>query len=63
MRLGVSAATMKRLEALEQTKGTNRPIALFPRLMQVDEWESTAAPAQKILKQNVKSHNPPTITA
>jgi hypothetical protein len=49
----LSATTLKRLEALEQQRGQSRPAAMFPRLVQVDEWGALASQMQRILKGNV----------
>lgn len=59
MRTRIPASTLKRLEALEQKQGKHRPVAMFPRLMSVDEWGELAAKMQAILKDNVKTHAPP----
>ena len=59
MRARVSATTLKRLEALEQEQGSNRPVAMFPRCMSVDEWGDLASQMQAILKANIKENGPP----
>lgn len=59
MRTRIPASTLKRLEALEQKQGKYRPVAMFPRLVSVDEWGELAAKMQAILKDNVKTHAPP----
>ncbi|GAB2190478.1 hypothetical protein MAH1_20860 [Sessilibacter sp. MAH1] len=54
MRTRIPASTLKRLEALEQKQGKNRPVMMLPRLVyDVDEWEAIAAPMQFRLKENV----------
>lgn len=53
MKAKLSAATLKRLEALEQQRGHQRPVAMFPRLVPVDEWDALASQMQRILKGNV----------
>jgi len=55
----LSAATLKRLEALEQQRGQQRPVAMFPRLVPVDEWEAVAARMQAELKANITKDCPP----
>ena len=47
------ATTLKRLAALEKMRGTHRPLAMFPRIISVDDWERLAFPMQRILKVNV----------
>lgn len=59
MRVRVSAATLKRLEALERQKGERRPAMLVPRLVSCDEWEALAAPSQLLLKENVVKYVAP----
>ena len=59
MRARIPASTLKRLESLEQKQGKNRPVALFPRLVSLDEWGELAAKMQGILKANVKTAAPP----
>ena len=59
MRARVSSATLKRLQSLEQRKVKNRPVAMFPRLVAIDEWGELAGQMQAILKQNVKLDTAP----
>lgn len=59
MKARLSAATLKRLEALEQQRGQNRPAAMFPRLVQVDEWGALASQMQAELKKNIKKDEAP----
>lgn len=59
MRTRIPASTLKRLEALEQKAGKNGPVAMFPRLVSVDEWGELASQMQSILKANVKTDDPP----
>lgn len=59
MRARVSAATLKRLEALERQRGEQRPVAMFPRLLPVDDWGELAAQMQAILKENIRKDEAP----
>lgn len=61
MRKKIPAALIKRVEKLEQERGTkkHRPVAMFPRLMSVDEWGELAGQMQAILKENVKKDTAP----
>jgi hypothetical protein len=59
MRARVSMATLKRLEALEQSRGQRKIVALFPELMAVDEWGALAVRMQGELKTNVKKDSAP----
>lgn len=59
MKAKLSATTLKRLEALEQQRGQQRPVAMFPRLVPVDEWGAIAANMQAELKANIKKECPP----
>ncbi len=59
MKARVSTATLKRLEALEQQRGQQRPVAMFPRLVPVDEWDALASKMQRILKANVVKDEAP----
>lgn len=59
MRTRIPASTLKRLEALEQKQGKNRPVMLVPKMLPVDEWGELAAKMQGILKANVKTALPP----
>lgn len=61
MRKKIPASLIKRVEALEQERKTQsaRPVALFPRLVSVDEWEALASRAQTILKENIKEDSAP----
>lgn len=59
MRARVSATTLKRLEALEQQQGTRRPVAMFPRLVSVDDWGELAEQMQAVLKKNVREDTAP----
>lgn len=59
MKARVSMATLKRLEGLEQARGQRKVVALFPKLMPVDEWGVIAASMQTELKANIKKDCPP----
>lgn len=59
MRTRIPASTLKRLEALEQKQGKNRPVMLVPKMFPVDEWGELAAKMQGILKDNVKRDTAP----
>ena len=59
MRARVSMATLKRLEALERSRGQRKVVALFPELMPVDEWGAIASNMQAELKANIKKACPP----
>lgn len=59
MRARVSMATLKRLEALERSRGHRKVVALFPKLMPVDEWGAIASNMQAELKANIKKDCPP----
>ena len=51
------ASTLKRLGVIERRRNTKRrsgPVAMFPRLVSVDDWEVIASQAQGRLKRNVK---------
>ena len=52
----IPASYIKRVKALEDGRKTQsaRPVALFPRLVSVGEWEALASRAQAILKENIK---------
>lgn len=56
MRKKIPAALIKRVEALEQERKTRvaRPVAMFPRLVSVDEWGVLASQMQSVLKENIK---------
>ena len=47
---GVSLATLKRLERIEQSRSTVRPYARFPQILGLDEWEALAVPCQEALR-------------
>jgi hypothetical protein len=54
MKPRINAALRKRLTLLEKGKGAKRPIALWPRIMGLDEWEAMAVPMQeRLLKENL----------
>lgn len=59
MRARVSMTTLNRLEALEQARGQRKYVAMFPKLMPVDEWGTVAARMQAELKANIKKDCPP----
>lgn len=61
MRKKIPASLIKRVEALEQERKTQvlRPVAMFPRLVSVDEWGALAVHAQAILKNNIKKDTAP----
>ncbi len=54
MRLSIPASTLNRLEALEQARGQRKYVAMFPRMVSVDEWGTVAARMQAELKANIK---------
>lgn len=54
MRARITASTLKRLETLEKNRSKRKPVAMFPRLVSVDDWEALSAPMQELLKANVK---------
>lgn len=53
MRARMSSGAIKRIEALERARGKSKRVALFPRLVSVDEWGELAVKMQAILKDNV----------
>lgn len=55
----VSSSTLRRLEALENQGGDNKPVAMFPKLLPVDDWGELAEKMQCILKNNIKSDTAP----
>ncbi|TBW49693.1 hypothetical protein EZI54_19425 [Marinobacter halodurans] len=59
MRTRIPASTLKRLEALEHSRGKRKVVALFPELMPVDEWGAIASNMQAELKANIKKDCPP----
>lgn len=61
MRTRIPSRYTKRLEQLEQERKTQtlRPVAMFPRLVSVDEWGELASQMQGILKENVKKETAP----
>lgn len=61
MRTKIPSRYTKRLEQLEQERKTQtlRPVAMFPRLVSVDEWGELASQMQGILKDNIKMDTPP----
>lgn len=56
-----TSKTLDRLAALEKrgTTDRNRPVAMFPRLVTVDEWEAISSPQQRELKANMREDGPP----
>ena len=54
MRAPVSMATLKRLVALEQACGQRKAVALFPKLIPIDERGAIADNLQAELKANIK---------
>jgi len=50
----VSSSTLRRLEALENQGSDNRPVAMWPKLLEVDVWSSIATNMQAELKGNIK---------
>lgn len=61
MRKRIPAALIKRAEKVIKDRGLqkNRPVAMFPRLVSVDEWGELASQMQSILKANVKTGDKP----
>lgn len=55
------ASLIKRVEKLENSRGMGKccPVAMFPRLVSVDEWGELASQMQAILKDNIKMDSPP----
>jgi hypothetical protein len=45
----VPSSILKRLEGLEQARGTEKTIGLWPPLMSLDEWEKIAMASQEKL--------------
>lgn len=56
---GVSLATLKRLERIEQSRSTVRPYAKFPPILGVDEWEALAGPSQEALRNATRGNGAP----
>jgi len=56
MRRSLPASLINRIEKLEKDRCARkrRPVAMFPRLVSVDEWGDLAAQMQDILKENIK---------
>lgn len=52
-------ATLKRLEALEQSRGQRKIVALFPKLVSLDRWSVLSESMQAELKANVKTESRP----
>ena len=55
------ATTLRRLGVLERkrnSKRSNRPVAMWGKLMTVDKWEAIAHPSQQRLKANVREDGP-----
>lgn len=48
----LTIATRRRIERLELTLAVGRPIAIWPRSMSVNEWESIAMPLQAALQHD-----------
>lgn len=59
MRARVSMTTLNRLEALEQARGQRKYVAMFPKILPVDEWGELARQMQSILKDNIKMETAP----
>ncbi len=61
MRTRIPSSYTKRIEQLERERKTQslRPVAMFPRLVSVDEWGELASQMQGILKDNVKKETAP----
>ncbi|ELK8327392.1 hypothetical protein RZY45_001070 [Vibrio vulnificus] len=61
MRTRIPSSYTKRIEQLERERKTQtlRPVAMFPRLVSVDEWGELASQMQSILKDNIKMDTPP----
>ena len=61
MRTRIPSRYTKRIEQLERERKTKtlRPVAMFPRLVPVDEWGELASQMQGILKDNIKMDTPP----
>lgn len=59
MRTRIPAGTLKRLEAVEQARGQRKYVAMFPRLVTVEEWGPLAERMQCELKMNVKKEIAP----
>ena len=52
---------IKRVERLEKDRGAGKlqPVAMFPRLVSVDEWGAVASQMQAVLKDNIKEDTAP----
>lgn len=61
MRTRIPSSYTKRIDQLERERKTQtlRPVAMFPRLVSVDEWGELASQMQGILKDNIKLDTPP----
>ncbi|RYF47203.1 MAG: hypothetical protein EOO38_12615 [Cytophagaceae bacterium] len=59
---GVSVATLKRLERIEQSRSTVRPYARFPPILGLDEWEALAVPSQEALRNATRNNGGPVLT-
>ncbi|WJG10366.1 hypothetical protein [Aliiglaciecola sp. LCG003] len=61
MRTRIPSSYTKRIDQLERERKiqTLRPVAMFPRLVSVDEWGELASQMQGILKDNIKLDTPP----
>ena len=46
MRMRVSAATLRRVERIEEARSVMRPIAEWPGIMGIEEWEAEAMQSQ-----------------
>lgn len=55
MRIRVS--TKRRLERLELNLAVGRPIALWPPMLSIDEWEFVALPMQFNLRAETQNEN------
>ncbi len=59
MRTKIPGSTLRRLEALEKRYDVVRPVAMWVKILPVDEWGSIAANMQAELKSNVKKDGAP----
>jgi len=61
VRKKISASFIRRVERLEKDRGARKlqPVAMFPRLVSVDEWGVVACQMQAVLKDNIKENAAP----
>lgn len=45
----VSISTIRRIERLELNLAVGRPIALWPKMLSISDWEAIALPMQRAL--------------